>query len=98
MNAPESFKNAVKLTVLLQATLEQMDVVKGTKIYKQKVKSQMIALERSIEQLVLEPIRQLDAIDAELFTNIQNNVEMILDMDLAELAQLKEAVEESRNN
>jgi hypothetical protein len=98
MNAPESFKNAVKLTVLLQAALEQMDVVKGTKIYKQKVKSQMIALERSIEQLVLEPIRQLDAIDAELFTNIQNNVEMILDMDLAELAQLKEAVEESRNN
>jgi len=98
MNAPESFKNAVKLTVLLQATLEQMDVVKSTKIYKQKVKSQMIALERSIEQLVLEPIRQLDTIDAELFTNIQNNVEMILDMDLAELAQLKEAVEESRNN
>lgn len=98
MNAPESFKNAVKLTVLLQAALEQMDMVKGTKIYKQKVKSQMIALERSIEQLVLEPIRQLDAIDAELFTNIQNNVEMILDMDLAELAQLKEAVEESRNN
>lgn len=98
MNAPESFKNAVKLTVLLQAALEQMDVVKGTKIYKQKVKSQMIALERSIEQLVLEPIRQLDAIDAELFTNIQNNVEMILDMDLAEIAQLKEAVEESRNN
>jgi len=98
MNAPESFKNAVKLTVLLQAALEQMDVVKGTKIYKQKVKSQMIALERSIEQLVLEPIRQLDTIDAELFTNIQNNVEMILDMDLAELAQLKEAVEESRNN
>ena len=98
MNAPESFKNAVKLTVLLQAALEQMDMVKGTKIYKQKVKSQMIALERSIEQLVFEPIRQLDAIDAELFTNIQNNVEMILDMDLAELAQLKEAVEESRNN
>ena len=98
MNAPESFKNAVKLTVLLQAALEQMDTVKGTKIYKQKVKSQMIALERSIEQLVLEPVRQLDAIDAELFTNIQNNVEMILDMDLAELAQLKEAVEESRSN
>lgn len=98
MNAPESFKNAVKLTVLLQAALEQMDTVKGTKIYKQKVKSQMIALERSIEQLVLKPVRQLDAIDAELFTNIQNNVEMILDMDLAELAQLKEVVEESRNN
>jgi len=98
MNVPESFKNAVKLTVLLQAALEQMDTVKGTKIYKQKVKSQMIALEHSIEQLVLEPIRQLDAIDAELFTNIQNNVEMILDMDLAELARLKEVVKESRNN
>jgi hypothetical protein len=96
--APKEFKDAVKLTALFQAVLEQMDTVKGTKIYKQKVKMQIKALENSIEKLVFAPIKQLDDIDENLFTRIQNNIEMILDMDLDELAQLKIVVQEARED
>jgi len=93
---PETFKNAVKLVALFQAVLEQMDTIKGTKIYRQKIKQQVKALENSIEKLVFEPIKNLDDINEDLFTHIQTNIEMILDMDLNELAQLKVALKEVR--
>lgn len=93
---PEIFKNAVKLVALFQAVLEQMDTIKGTKIYRQKIKQQIKALESSIEKLVFEPIKNLDNINEDLFTHIQNNIEMILDMDLNELAQLKVVLQEAR--
>ena len=93
---PQSFKDAVKLTALFQAVLEQMDTLKGTKLYKQKIKQQIKALEASIEKTVFAPIRNLDNINEDLFTHIQNNIEMILDMDLNELAQLKVVLDEAR--
>lgn len=93
---PQSFKDAVKLTALFQAVLEQMDTLKGTKLYKQKIKQQIKALEASIEKTVFSPIRNLDNINEDLFTHIQNNIEMILDMDLNELAQLKVVLDEAR--
>ena len=93
---PQEFKNAVKLVALFQAVLEQMDTMKGTKIYKHKIKKQINSLETSIERTVFEPIRNLDNIDSDLFTHIQTNIEMILDMDLDELAQLKVVLEEAR--
>lgn len=95
---PQAFKDAVKLTALFQAVLEQMDTLKGTKLYKQKVKQQIKALEHSIEKLVFAPIRNLDDINADLFTHIQNNIEMILDMDLEELSQLKVVIKEARED
>lgn len=95
---PQAFKDAVKLTALFQAVLEQMDTLKGTKLYKQKVKQQIKALESSIEKLVFGPIRNLDDINADLFTHIQNNIEMILDMDLEELSQLKVVIQEARED
>ena len=93
---PQAFKDAVKLTALFQAVLEQMDTLKGTKLYKQKIKQQIKALETSIEKTVFAPIRNLDEINEDLFTHIQNNIEMILDMDLNELAQLKVVLDEAR--
>lgn len=93
---PQAFKDAVKLTALFQAVLEQMDTLKGTKLYKQKVKQQIKALESSIEKLIFAPIKNLDEINADLFTHIQNNIEMILDMDLEELSQLKVVIKEAR--
>jgi len=93
---PQAFKDAVKLTALFQAVLEQMDTLKGTLLYKQKVKQQIKALENSIEKLIFGPIRNLDEINEELFTHIQSNIEMIMDMDLNELAQLKVVIQEAR--
>lgn len=93
---PQSFKDAVKLIALFQVVLEQMDLLKGTKLYKQKIKKQMNALESSIESAILMPLKSLDNADESLFTRIQSNLEMIMDMDTEELAQLKVVIQEVR--
>jgi hypothetical protein len=93
---PQAFKDAVKLIALFQAVLEQMDTLKGTKLYKQKVKQQIKALEVSIEKLVSGPLKNLDSINEDLFTRIQSNIEMILDLNLDELSQLKVIIQEER--
>jgi hypothetical protein len=96
MSGVNDFKNAVKLVALLQITLEHMDTLKGTKIYKQRIKNQMSTLEKSIELTLSGPIRQLDNTDENLFNKIQDNIDMILDMNTEELSMLKVAVEEIR--
>ena len=96
MSGVNDFKNAVKLVALLQITLEHMDTLKGTKIYKQRIKNQMSTLEKSIELTLSGPIRQLDNTDENPFNKIQDNIDMILDMDTEELSMLKIAVEEIR--
>ncbi len=95
--APQLFKDAVKLIALMQAVLEQMDTVKGTSLYRHKIKMQINALEKSIESTLLEPLSQLDNTDSSLFTKIQGNIEMILDMDTNELSQLRVVLEEERD-
>ena len=96
--APQLFKDAVKLIALMQAVLEQMDTVKGTSLYRHKIKMQINALEKSIESTLLEPLSQLDNTDSSLFTKIQGNIEMILDMDTNELSQLRVVLEEERDD
>jgi len=96
--APQLFKDAVKLIALMQAVLEQMDTVKGTSLYKHKIKMQINALEKSIESTLLEPLSKLDNTDSSLFTKIQGNIEMILDMDTNELSQLRVVLEEERDD
>ena len=95
--APQLFKDAVKLIALMQAVLEQMDTVKGTSLYRHKIKMQIKALEKSIESTLLEPLNQLDSTDSNLFTKIQSNIEMILEMDTNELSQLRVVLEEERD-
>lgn len=96
-HAPQVFKDAIKLVALMQAVLEQMDTLKGTKLYKQKIKKQMNLLEQSIESTLLEPLKRLDSTNDELFTRILNNVEMILEMDAEDLAQLKIVLEDNND-
>jgi hypothetical protein len=97
-HAPQVFKDAIKLVALMQAVLEQMDTLKGTKLYKQKIKKQMNLLEQSIESTLLEPLKRLDSTNDELFTRILNNVEMILEMDADDLAQLKIVLDDEHDN
>ena len=92
----ELFKNGVKLMALYQVTLEQMDLMKGTPIYSQRVKQQMNNLERSIEMMIREPMSKLDGTDEMMMNDIQNKVDMILDLSLEEIAQLKAVINESR--
>lgn len=93
----ELFKNGVKLMALYQVTLEQMDLMKGTPIYSQRLKQQMNNLEKSIERMIREPMSKLDGTDEMMMNDIQNKVDIILDLSLEEIAQLKAVIEESRD-
>jgi hypothetical protein len=93
-----AFGNAVKLVAFMQATLEQMDTMKGSKLYRHKLKRLMNQLEVELERTVLEPLRKLDSTDEELTTRIQNNIEVVMDMNIVELSALREQVEEYRKD
>ena len=93
-----TFRNGVKLTALMQATLEQMDTMKHTNMYRQKLKRQMNSLELELERTVINPLKSLDSTDEELLTNIQANIELILDMTVDELGSMRVVLEEHRGN
>ena len=88
------FKKAVKLVALMQATLEQMDELKGTALYKHKLKQLLSNTEKELERGIKNPLAALDKEDPELLTKIQSNVELILGLDLEELAMLRSEVDE----
>ena len=98
LNKYNVFKEAIKLVALLQASLEQMDELKGTKFYKQKVKHLMSQLERELEKHLANPLNALDQQDPELLSKIQYNVELVLGMDLEELAMLRQEIDELRDS
>ena len=96
MDKFNTFKEATKLVALYQATLEQMDTMKGTRLYRQNIKNMMRSLETEIERCIRGPLSALDRTDEELMTTIQFKVEMILGLSLEELAMLKMAIDEHR--
>lgn len=93
----KTFKDGVKLVALLQAALEQMDELKGTLLYKHTIKKKMGSLERDIEAALRGPLAALDREDPELLSKIQYNVELVLGMDLEELAMLRKEIDEHRD-
>ena len=96
---PIEFSNAIKLIALFQAALEQMDTLKGSKLYRHKIKKQITSLEKTVEETIFRPLKQLDSNDdLGLFDHIQSNIEMIMDMNVDELTQLRVELEESREN
>jgi len=96
MSDYNKFEEGLKLVVLYQATLEQMDNFKNTNLYKQSIKKNMNRLEKDIEQVIRGPIAQLDKINSDMFTDIQDKVELILDLSATELAQLRLVVDDHR--
>ena len=92
-----TFHNGVKLVALYQATLEQMDTMKSTPLYRQSVKKLINTLETEIERAIRGPLSALDSTDEQLMSTIQYKVEMILDLSLEELAGLKMAIDEHRD-
>ena len=98
MNQYQLFKKAVKLVALMQATLEQMDELKGTALYKRRLKQVLTNAEKQLERAITTPLAALDKEDPELLTKIQSNVELILGLDLEELAMLRAEVDEYKAN
>ena len=76
-----------------------MDTLKGSKLYRHKLKKQITSLEKTVEETIFRPLKQLDSNDdLGLFDHIQSNIEMIMDMNVDELTQLRVELEESREN
>lgn len=96
MSKFNTFKEGVKLVALMQATLEQMDNLRGTSLYKLQLKYLMNKLEDLLERTLRNPLSSLDKEDPDLLTRIQSNIELILGMDLEELAMLRQEVDEYR--
>ena len=94
----ETFKEGIRLVALYQATLKQMDVMKGTRLYRQNIKSMMNRVETEIERAIRGPLAALDSTDEELMTTIQTRIELIMSLSLEELAALKMVVDEHRKN
>jgi hypothetical protein len=96
MDRLNKFKEGVKLVALMQATLEQMDNLRGTSLYKLQLKYLMNKLEVLLERTLRNPLNSLDNEDPDLLTKIQSNIELILGMDLEELAMLRAEIDEYR--
>jgi len=92
------FKEGVKLVALMQATLEQMDNLRGTSLYKLQRKYRMNKLEVLLERTLKNPLNSLDKEDPDLLTRIQSNIELVMGMDLEELAMLRAEIDEYREN
>ena len=98
MDRLNKFKEGVKLVALMQATLEQMDNLRGTSLYKLQLKYMMNKLEVLLERTLKNPLNSLDKEDPELLTRIQSNIELVMGMDLEELAMLRQEIDEYREN
>ena len=96
MSKFNTFKEGVKLVALMQATLEQMDNLRGTSLYKLQLKYMMNKLEVLLEYTLRNPLSSLDKEDPDLLTRIQSNIELVMGMDLEELAMLRQEVDEYR--
>ena len=96
MSKFNTFKEGVKLVALMQATLEQMDNLRGTSLYKLQLKYMMNKLEVLLEYTLRNPLSSLDKEDPDLLTRIQSNIELVMGMDLEELAMLRAEVDEYR--
>ena len=83
---------------LMQATLEQMDNLRGTSLYKLQLKYMMNKLEVLLEYTLRNPLSSLDKEDPDLLTRIQSNIELVMGMDLEELAMLRAEIDEYRDN
>ena len=82
----DRFRGVVKLMVVLQASLEQMDEIKEiSHLYRQDIKKSINTLEKKLE-IYLRPILDTIPLDQEgIFMQIQRGVDSILDSTLEDI-------------
>lgn len=82
----EVFNKAVKLVLLMQASLELMDEMKGLKIYRHDIKMLMNKLEVKVERHIKDALIQMGGGDEEfIMMQIQRGVESILENTLEDI-------------
>ena len=82
----DRFREVVKLMVVLQASLEQMDEIKSIPhLYRQDIKKSINVLEKKIE-IYLRPLLETIPLDQEgIFMQIQRGVDSILEGTLEDI-------------
>lgn len=82
----DRFRGVVKLMVVLQASLEQMDEIKEiSHLYRQDIKKSINTLEKKLE-IYLRPILDTIPLDQEgIFMQIQRGVDSILENTLEDI-------------
>ena len=94
----KDFFDVTKTLLLLQILLEQMDCYKSKNMYKQRLKKQMKGLESSLEIYVRAGLEAFDRNEGgKIFDELQERMEMILDLSLDEIAQLRKVIKEHRD-
>lgn len=94
----KDFFDVTKTLLLLQILLEQMDCYKSKNMYKQRLKKQMKGLESSLEIYVKAGLEAFDRNEGgRIFDELQERMEMILDLSLDEIAQLRKVIKEHRD-
>jgi hypothetical protein len=81
----DRFKKAVKLILLMQATLEQMDELKTTAIYQRDIKHSMNNLESRIERFIKPHIKQLGESEEFMMMQISRGIDTIVNSSLEEI-------------
>jgi DNA integrity scanning protein DisA with diadenylate cyclase activity len=81
----DRFKKAVKLILLMQATLEQMDELKTTAVYQRDIKQSMNNLERRIERFIKPHIKQLGESEEFMMMQISRGIDTIVNSSLEEI-------------
>lgn len=77
------FRDVVKLMVVLQASLEQMDEIKSIPhLYRQDIKKSVNVLERKIEMYLRPLLDTIPSEQEEIFMQIQRGVDNILENTL----------------
>lgn len=94
------FQKALKLVAFYQLTLEAMDDFENTPLYKGRIKQKMNSLKTDIEQLIRQPLANLDRDEdsQELLTHLLKNIETIMGLSAEDLAKLQIVIEEEITN
>lgn len=82
----ERFREVLKLMIILQASLEQMDEIKEiSHIYRQDIKKSVNNLERKLEAYLKPMLETIPKEQEEIFMQIQRGVDQIVNNTLEDI-------------
>lgn len=79
------FNKVVKLMLILQASLEQMDDLKSTSVYKQSVRNSINNLEVKLERYIGPFIKQMGSDEEFIMMQIQRGVDEIVNNTIEDI-------------
>lgn len=79
------FRKAVKLILLMQATLEQMDELKNTAVYQKDIKNTMNNLERKLERFIKPHMKELAMTEEFMMMQISRGIDSIVKSTLEDI-------------